>query len=132
MTSMVVAVLVSFLVGSFGYIIVHFWIRPISRYRTLRKQVIQHLADYLNSFDQADEGENFHGIVDWKAALIRSHSSDLTECYHNILPHWYQALLRGRGEHPEEVSKHLMALSNTRDYYHARNRMEKIRQMFKA
>jgi hypothetical protein len=132
MTSMVVAVLVSFLVGSFGYVVVHFCIRPISRYRTIRKQVIQNLADYLNSFDQADEGENFHGIVDQKAAHIRSHSSDLTECYHTILPNWYQALLRGRGEYPEEISKHLMALSNTRDYYHARNRMEKIRQLFKA
>jgi len=132
MTLTVVAVIGSFLIGSFGYVVVQFWVRPIFKYRTIRKQVIQNLADYMNSFDQAEEGENFHGVVDRKAEHMRRHSSDLTDCYNNTLPNWYRILLRGRGEFPEEVTKQLMVLANTRDYHHARNRMEKIRQLFKA
>jgi hypothetical protein len=129
---MVVAVIVSFLAGSFGYVIVQFWIRPIWKYRTIRKEVIQTLADYMNSFDQGDEGENFHGEVNTKAAGIRRHSSNLMDCYQNTLPNWYRMVLRGRGELPEEITRQLLALSNTRNYYHARNRMEKIRMLFKA
>jgi hypothetical protein len=132
MASMAVAVIVSFILGSFGYVIVQFWVRPIFKYRTIRKDVIQNLADYLNSFDQEDEGENYHGVVNNKAVNLRRRSSDLIDCYHNTLPKWYQVLLRGRGELPDEIIKHLMALSNTRNYYHACNRMEKIRLLFKA
>ncbi|RJP82013.1 MAG: hypothetical protein C4522_04680 [Desulfobacteraceae bacterium] len=124
--------MVSFILGSFGYVIVQFWVRPIFKYRTIRKDVIQNLADYLNSFDQEDEGENFHGVVNNKAVNLRRRSSDLIDCYHNTLPKWYQVFLRGRGEFPDEIIKHLMALSNTRNYHHARNRMEKIRLLFKA
>jgi len=132
MTLLTFAVIACFFVGSFGYVIVRFWVQPIFKYRSIRKRVIQNLADYLNSFDQEDEGENFHGVINRRAEEMRRNTLDLTECFNSSLPVWYKVLLRGRGEFPEEISKHLMALSNTRNYNHARNRMEKIRQVFKA
>jgi hypothetical protein len=132
MTSLMIAVIACLFLGAFGYVIVQFWILPIIKYRSIRKRVIQNLADYLNSFNQEDEGENFHGVINRKAEEMRRHNLDLTECFNSSLPAWYKMLLRSRGEFPEKIANHLMALSNTRDYNHARNRMEKIRQVFKA
>ncbi|MFO7558335.1 MAG: hypothetical protein R6X10_05860 [Desulfobacterales bacterium] len=132
MTSLTISVIACFFLGSFGYVIVRFWVRPILKYRSVRKRVIQNLADYLNSFDQEDEGENFHGAINRKAEEIRRNTLDLKEYFNNSLPAWYKMLLRSRGEFPEGIANHLIALSNTRDYNHARNRMEKIRQIFKA
>ncbi|MBW1899340.1 MAG: hypothetical protein JRI61_09805 [Deltaproteobacteria bacterium] len=132
MTSLILSVIACFFLGSFGYVIVQFWARPIFKYRSIRKRVIQNLADYLNSFDQEDKGENFHGIINRRAEEMRRYTLELTECFNSSLPVWYKMLLRGRGEFPEEIASHLMVLSNTRNYNHARNRMEKIRQVFKA
>jgi hypothetical protein len=132
MTSLTLAVVACFFLGSFGYVILKFWVQPIIRYRSIRKRVIQNLADYLNSFNQEDEGENFHGVINRKAEEMRRHSMELTECFTNSLPVWYKMLLNSRGEFPEKIANHLMILSNTRNYYNARNRMEKIRLVLKA
>jgi hypothetical protein len=132
MISVTFSVIACFFLGSFGYVVVRFWVRPIFKYRSIRKRVIQNLADYLNSFDQEDAGENFHGVINQRAEEMLRNTLDLKECFNGQLPVWYKMLLRGRGEFPEEIANHLMALSNTRNYNNARNRMEKIRQVFKA
>jgi len=115
-----------------GYVIAKFWVQPIIQYRSIRKRVIQNLADYLNSFNQEDESENFHGVINRKAKEMRCHIMELKECFNDLLPVWYKMVLQNRGEFPEKIADHLMVLSNTRNYHNARNRMEKIRQVFKA
>ncbi len=131
-TKIAIGVIISFLCGSFGYIILIFWVRPIWNYKKIKKMVIQDLTDYLNSINEEDEGESIYGTITHNAENLRRHSVDLTECFYGSLPAWYKILLQSRGESIEDASKHLMGLSNTRNYDHAKNRMEKIRQSLKV
>ena len=126
-----IAIAVSFVVGFLGYIIIRFWIIPIFKYRKLKNQVINDMTHYLNSINQEDEGESIYGEINNISKSMCKNASDLTDCFHYTLPEWYKMLLNSRGESPEDATKHVMGLSNTRNYDHAQNRLEKIRQSLK-
>ena len=128
MTNMMIGLVASFFIGSFGYVIVQFGVRPIYKYRKLKKLIIRDVTGYINSITPEGESGGIHNQNADTVQRMRVHSADLAECTDDVLPHWYKLLLNSRGEAPEEASKHLMILSNTYKYDHAQNRIEKIRR----
>jgi len=118
-----VVALVSFLLGSFGYVFVRFVLIPIGRYRRLKSQIAKQIA----GFDPADRSkiEPDTGV----SKKIRQLSAALSDCHSEQLPHWYRLYLEGRrNEFPLDAAKTLMALSSTRQSDQAAAQMEKIRQ----
>ena len=114
-----VVALVSFFIGSFGYVAARYLILPVVRYRRLRNRVAAVIARC------PPEGSA-------EARAIRKLAADLSDCFTAYLPHWYKLYLEGRREEsPLEASKTLMALSNTRNKEHAARQVEKIRRCLK-
>ena len=110
----------SFFCGAFGYIIIQFWIRPISRYRKIKDQAALDLK--LNDTDLTQKR------MEEIREAAKKYSVSLSDSYSLDVPPWYRMILDNRGESPVEASKHFMKLSNTRDEAHFRERAEKIRQ----
>ncbi len=131
MNTMYLSVAGCFLLGSCGYVLFHFWLRPILQYRSIKHQVILDIAAYLNSISDEIEGVFISSSTSEKITTMRRHAAALTECYRGALPEWYRMLLSSRGESPEDAAKHLFGLSNTRNYEHAKNRVGKIRHTLK-
>jgi len=118
-TRILIAMAVSFALGSLSYIIIQFWIRPIARYRKIRQEVAQAL-----SACEADE------IFSEEAAgTIRKYSVGLSDAYTLELPHWYRMLLDSRKESPVEASRELMTLAGTREREYILKRIAGIRQV---
>ncbi len=120
---------ISFFIGSFGYILYFFWLRPVMRYRREKRRV----ADALNAFaSQGEAGEEGNpGGKKSQAKIFNRRAGSLTMCFNDQLPDWYRLLITRRGESPLDASKHLTALSNTKDREHATRRVEKIKQALK-
>ena len=110
------AALVSFFVGSFGYVLARLVIRPLLRYHILKQRIRQAL-----------DGPPAFGTADRKA-ILREYASALTACYNEQLPHWYRMLLKKRGEAPLEAARHLMTLANVRQPSHADRRSADVRR----
>jgi hypothetical protein len=126
-----IVAMISFSIGVFGYIITQFWLRPILRYRKLKRQV----ASDLTGFAIAETVEGTNKKTDRRTkdrlAAIRRHSDELPSSYSYDLPPWYRLVLQQRGESPVEASKHLMKLLNTRNPEHAKGHVEKIKSCLK-
>ena len=124
-----IAALGCFLLGAFGFVIFQFWMRPILKYRKLKKDASTAVASYLDTINGSDKELMDNDAIIKKTKPIRKLSVDLTACFHEDLPQWYRLLLRRREESPVDAAKHMMVLSSTREYTHARNRAEKISQL---
>ena len=127
-----IAALSCFLLGAFGYVIYKFWMRPILKYRRLKKDATTTIASYLdtinsNNKEMADMADN--DAIENKVKTIRKLSGDLKTCFYEDLPKWYTLLIKRREESPVDASKHMMVLSSTREYSHARNRAVRISQL---
>ncbi|MCP4694240.1 MAG: hypothetical protein GY859_39770 [Desulfobacterales bacterium] len=121
---------VSFFVGSFGYILYFFWLRPVLRYRGEKRRVAAALNAFINQ-GEAGEEEKTKGKTKGKksqAEIFSRCAGSLTMCFNDQLPDWYRLLITRRGESPLDASKHLTVLSNTKDREHAARRVEKIKQ----
>ena len=110
------AALVSFFVGSFGYVLARLVIRPLLRYHIIKQRIRQAL-----------DGPSTLGTPDRKA-ILREYASALTTCHNEQLPHWYRLLLKNRGEAPLEAARHLMTLANVRQPPHASRRSADVRR----
>lgn len=121
----------SFVLGASGYIIIQFWIRPIRRYRALKRQVVSDLKckDPVSSEPESMPSPQ---AVTAGAKTLRSHSMALSEAYSYDLPHWYRMVLDNRGESPIEASKTLMRLANSRDPIHIRERRKEICEFLRS
>ncbi|MBW1893213.1 MAG: hypothetical protein JRF40_01360 [Deltaproteobacteria bacterium] len=127
-----IAALSCFLLSAFGYVIYQFWIRPVLKYRWLKKNASVNIVSYLDTINgdyEADEAMADNDAAENKIKIVRKLSGDLNDCFNEELPQWYKLLLQRREESPVDASKHMMVLSNTRDYSHARNRAEKISRL---
>ncbi len=117
-----------FILGTFGYTMVKFVIQPIFKYKKIKRKIVSNLKTYLNNVYNESELPVVDERADGAARALRESSSELNSCYDYTLPNWYKLLIKSRGESPEDASKHLMLLSNTRNYKHAQDRTKKIRQ----
>ncbi len=123
--------IISFISGSFGYIILQFWVRPILGYRKIKNKVALTIKYYYKSKDDKDIGEKIKSqMKEWSKAN-RQNSVELSASYNENLPNWYKMLLDSRGESPIDASRHLMALSNIRNYDHAEKHIEGIKKYLK-
>jgi hypothetical protein len=123
-----VGAVLGFLAGVFGFIIVRYWIRPVSAYGRLKRKiadaVIRHLAlaaDPPESGNKAD--------LSGSQKQLRRLAQELTDAFHHDLPHWYRIRLRSRGEQPPEAAAGLMKLSGSLKAEPARKGAEKIRRL---
>jgi hypothetical protein len=128
MNSMHFAVAFSFLVGVLGYIIAHFWLRPIEQYKKQKHSLKNELDLFEGLLDRYD-------IQTWKesTALDLLHSvcraaTVMTEVYTTKLPYWYKLVLGRRGETPIKAAAPIIALSNIRHPEHARIRLQQVRK----
>ncbi len=124
-------VIISFVSGSLGYIILKFWIRPILGYRKIKNKVALSIKYYYRSKNNEDIGEKTKLQIKDRAKANRQNSIELSESYNENLPNWYKMLLDSRGESPIDASKHLMILSNTINYDHMEKHMKEIKNYLK-
>ncbi|MBW1746772.1 MAG: hypothetical protein JRJ25_11085 [Deltaproteobacteria bacterium] len=111
--------IISFISGSFGYIILQFWVVALT------------IKYYYKSKDDKDIGEKIKSqMKEWSKAN-RQNSVELSASYNENLPKWYKMLLDSRGESPIDASRHLMVLSNIRNYDHAEKHIEGIKKYLK-
>jgi hypothetical protein len=118
------ASVISFFLGSFGYILVRLWLGPVMRYRRA-KHAIQ---IELNHPDIADSERHKTAEV---SKSLRRHADTLTAVYYDALPYWYRLLLEKREENPIEAATLLMKLANTGTPEHTRQQREKIKAFLK-
>jgi len=118
-----------FIVGVFGFIVVRYWIRPVSRYGRLKRRaaeaVERHLAILEKNIDSNQTKKEFKE----SRQRLRRGASELTDAFHQELPHWYRIRLRARGEDPPAAAGILMKLSNTRDPAPGCRQGEQIREL---
>lgn len=127
MTLLVIAVLLSFLIGTFGYILTIFWLRPMLRYRSIKRRVMADIEkhDRLISDKPADIASKNRKDLN---RIFRTHAAAMNTCYQEDLPDWYRLLLTRREESPAEAAKHLLALSNVKNAYDRQQRIQKVKQ----
>jgi hypothetical protein len=114
----------SFFIGSFSYILVRLWLRPVTRYvREKRKIQIE-----LSRLCAEDSGEQQPPDLPKR---LRQSADALTAVYHGELPYWYRLLLEKRGEDPIQAATLLMKLANTHTTDHARQQVERIKTFLK-
>lgn len=122
MKHLIIPAVASFLIGVFGYIIVRFWIFPITRYGRVKRAVGRALAIY--------DGSDAQDAAALKAVRkdLRQQASQLSDLFHVDLPTWYKLVLVRRGEAPEGAIAHLMTLADTRNPAHAAKRVGEIKR----
>ena len=116
---MLIAMGLSFLVGSFGYIIVRLWLGPILRYADTKRKI---RADLIPEETSGQTGSSE------RPARLRQLSDTLSSVHNNALPYWYRLLLTKREEDPIRAATLLMKLSNTRDPDHAARQVAEIQR----
>ena len=112
----------SFLIGLFGYIIVMLWLKPISRYRQLKKEILLELENYSNH-----EKGRFRLNAE-KKKLFREYSLFLMHCHVMELPKWYRIHLANRKVNLFDASAHLMKLAEIKNSREAFERVEMIKE----
>ncbi len=112
---------ICFFIGSFGYILYFFWLRPVLRYRAEKRRIASELKSFIHREEAGKKGKS-------RSETFNRCAGSLTMCFNDQLPDWYRLLITRRGESPLDASKHLTALSNTKDREHAARRVEKIKQ----
>ena len=123
--------IISFVSGFLGYIILQLWLRPILGYQKIKNKVALTIKYYYESKNNETIGEKAElQMKDW-IKVNRQNSVELSESYNGNLPVWYKILLKSRGESPIDASKHLMTLSNTRNYDHMEKHMKEIKNYLK-
>jgi hypothetical protein len=96
---------VGLVMGSFGYVLVRFVLRPVIAYRRLKTQLagLVHTA----ARDKA--------LTDAARETLRHSAVELQDLLDEVLPVWYAVSLKKREEHPKEAVPHLQALANCRE-----------------
>ncbi|MCF8051210.1 MAG: hypothetical protein K9L59_08250 [Desulfobacterales bacterium] len=118
-----------FMIGVFGFIIVRYWIRPVSRYGRLKRRAADAVGGHLSLLEENPAGSQAKQRFKESRQRLRRTASELTDAFHQELPHWYRIRLRARGENPPEAAGLLMKLSNTRDPVPGRRQGEQIREL---
>lgn len=131
MDTIYIGAIVGLISGSLGYTIARFVVRPIFMYAKLKKQMEMDINNYLGILAVSEGDIAEPEKISQSVKLIKEHASELGNHYENVLPNWYKILLKQKEESPIEAIKHLGILANTKNYEHAKSRVEKIKQSLK-
>jgi hypothetical protein len=104
--------------GSFGYVLVRFVLRPLRTYRRLKSR----LADSLQTAARAK------ALTDDARNTLRHTSSELQQLLDDELPVWYTLALKKKDEKPREAVPHLQALVNCREPSAILKRVKAVQQ----
>lgn len=126
-----IASLASFMVGLFGYIIVRFWILPISRYLKVKGRLASDIRVLLEMSRAARPQNNDRARIQDRRVAVGRHCSDLATIYQNDLPYWYQLYLESKQEQPLEAVQYSMRLANTREPEHVLRQANEIKQFLR-
>lgn len=109
-------VVVGLVLGSFGYVLVRFWARPVLGYRRLK----QRLAGLLKTAarDQAIPAE--------ARDTLRRIALELQDMIDEMLPLWYSLALQKKGEQPADAVRHLQTLANCKEPAAIRQQIEAV------
>jgi hypothetical protein len=116
-----------FVIGVFGYIVVRYWIRPVSAYGRIKRRIAKAVDDHLLQVAE-EEAKNRKKAAAGSQKQLRKLAQELTDAFHHELPLWYRIRLRSRGEQPPDAAAGLMKLSGTRQIEPARRGAENIRK----
>ena len=119
-----IAAILSFIIGSFGYVIARMWVRPLLKYRRIKARV-------RSLMDETENLKNDATAVDFPGRKAKEIAATLSDCYNNTLPQWYQLMLSNRDESPENAVAELMALANIKERQHALKRISNVRACLK-
>ena len=113
---LVSGVVVGLVLGSFGYVLVRFWARPVLAYRRLK----QRLAGLLDraARDQAIPAE--------ARDTLRRIALELQDMIDEMLPLWYSLALQKKGEQPADAVRHLQTLVNCKEPAAIRQRVAAV------
>ena len=109
---------VGLVIGSFGYVLVRFVLRPLLAYRRLKNR----LADSLQTAARAK------ALTDDARDTLRHTSSELQQLLDDDLPVWYTLALKKKDERPMEAVPHLQALVNCREPSAILKRVKAVQQ----
>lgn len=123
MKQYLVPMAISFVAGSFGYILIQFWLRPVLKYRGVKRKI----DSALNAYENGRVEDNREAVV----ADLRRLADELNTVYSGHLPDWYQLMLKQRDENPPEAAKHLLGLAGVQHLSHAKKRLLKIKSALK-
>lgn len=112
MDSIYWALILSFIAGAMGYIIVRFWLIPIARYRQAKKALIASLERCARKL--ADDDVKDHKNLPGKKLLreMRQLNTRLIEVHELELPYWFRLLLMTRNESPNAASEAIERMEN--------------------
>ena len=129
-SSLLIAAGASFVVGMAGYIIVRFWIRPITRYTATRRKIKRELTYYLAVIDESTGVEKKGTSKKEPPALrqARKHTLALATFYNEEIPYWYRLLLDSREEAPADALVLISHLSKLRDRKEIKSHIDKARK----
>lgn len=120
-----------FAIGVLGYIIVRYWIRPAARYGRLKGRAADAVKGHLAILEGGLPGSGEKARINESKKRLRRLASELTDVYHQELPHWYRIRLRARQEDVPSAAGGLMKLSGIRDPAQAKKRAGKIRRILR-
>ena len=109
---------VGLVMGSFGYVLVRFGLRPWMTYRKLKRR-LKRLVDTVIR-EQA--------LAEDTREALRHSAMKLQELLDDALPVWYKLALKRRAERPEEAVHHLQTLANCREPAAIQQRAEAVQQ----
>ena len=106
------AALFSFLTGAIGYIIVRFWILPITRYKRVRRMLINMLADLFRTLPEEDDLPVKATLGKKRLREMRRLVTQLVDLNNHDLPYWYRLVLLSSKESALNASEAIMRLEN--------------------
>lgn len=98
-------VVVGLVMGSFGYVLARFGIRPMLGYRRLKHNLAGLLDTLIKTQAISAEARD----------TLRRTAVDLQKMVDEMLPHWYILSLHKKEERPADAVRHLQTLANCRE-----------------
>ncbi len=117
-----------FILGICSFIIVRYWIQPVSAYKRLKRRIANAVSAHLAAAASADRPPEEADYASSRKRL-RKLAQELTDAYYHDLPNWYRIRIRSKGEQPPEAAAGLMKLSGSRRVDAAGKGAEKIRRL---
>ncbi len=114
---------IGFVMGASGYIIVRFWIGPISKYNKIKKEITARLHILQDSIKKQEAVNNKDS-----AKKLQKLAAALSDSFDLGIPHWYKMVLDNRKEFPKDAAADLMKLANTRQKDHMEKRISSIKK----